>query len=119
MCSICLESKDLDYTTPCNHKFHKECIESWFQTDSHQEKTCPECRSTIIILSMEEPKDEISYDPKKIASGILLLLLFMNSVLLGVLRYKNILIVNNVIFFLVIDLGVYLLLRCFFNQYCN
>jgi len=119
MCSICLESKDLDYTTPCNHKFHKECIESWFETDSHQEKTCPECRSTIIILPTEEPKEPISIHGQNFASFIFFSFVCINSVILGILRYKNLIVFHNVIFFILLDLGVYLFLRCFLSKFCN
>lgn len=119
MCSICLESKDLDYTTPCNHKFHKECIELWFETDSHQEKTCPECRSTIIIFPMEEPKEPRSIHRKKFASFIFFSFVFMNSLMLGILKYKNLVVVHNIAFFILLDLGVYLFLRCFLSKFCN
>lgn len=29
--------------TPCNHFFHSQCLESWF----NQKKECPTCRSEI------------------------------------------------------------------------
>lgn len=61
-CSICLNNEiDLDYTTPCNHKFHKKCIEVWFESLGHRDKTCPQCRHvidtpTIIIIEAENPR---------------------------------------------------------------
>tara|TARA_B100001094_G_C18143147_1_gene779082 strand:+ start:908 stop:1459 length:552 start_codon:yes stop_codon:yes gene_type:complete len=42
-CSICLENFDNEreiVQIPCQHKFHKDCIETWFETHS----TCPMCR---------------------------------------------------------------------------
>ena len=43
-CSICYESSNTcnndSSTLPCNHHFHKRCIDRWFFTT----KTCPLCR---------------------------------------------------------------------------
>jgi hypothetical protein len=44
-CSICLESfrnKEL-YISTCKHKFHKTCINQWFETDNR----CPLCRTKL------------------------------------------------------------------------
>ena len=38
-CAICFNS-NTDYITPCNHHFHKECIEKWYKV----KPTCPLCR---------------------------------------------------------------------------
>ena len=38
-CAICFNS-NTDYMTPCNHHFHKECIEKWYKV----KPTCPLCR---------------------------------------------------------------------------
>ena len=59
-CSICLNNEtELDYITPCNHKFHKKCINIWFESLVDREKTCPECRyiietPTIIIIEVPQ-----------------------------------------------------------------
>ena len=40
-CSICLDdSTENVKTLLCGHKFHKDCIEEWFD----REETCPMCR---------------------------------------------------------------------------
>lgn len=58
-CTICLHNEiELDYITPCNHRFHKKCINVWFESLGHRDKTCPQCRSvieapTIIIIESE------------------------------------------------------------------
>ncbi|OHS98431.1 hypothetical protein TRFO_35172 [Tritrichomonas foetus] len=45
-CPICMTSigqcEDV-MTTPCNHAFHKECLERWMQEDM----VCPVCRSNL------------------------------------------------------------------------
>ena len=38
-CPICFENNS-NWTLPCNHCFHKKCIQKWFQFN----KTCPNCR---------------------------------------------------------------------------
>ena len=57
-CSICLceiNTNEESEVLPCNHKFHKECIDEWFKTShtlipNHEEDTieiqwqCPLCR---------------------------------------------------------------------------
>ena len=46
-CSICLDQfKCNEYykTLPCNHYFHKKCINPWFKKDHHN---CPMCRSKV------------------------------------------------------------------------
>ena len=47
ICSICLESyhDDIIYNLPCNHIFHKTCLDDWLK----QKKNCPLCRFHIII----------------------------------------------------------------------
>jgi hypothetical protein len=45
-CSICLlefEGEDEVRTTPCRHRYHKQCIDSWCQTNL----SCPICRRTL------------------------------------------------------------------------
>ena len=44
ICSICLE-KNTDYTTNCNHLFHKKCIDKW-----KHHNTCPYCRNELTQL---------------------------------------------------------------------
>ena len=67
ICSICLRYTDIDYTTPCQHKFHKQCIEGWFESLPTRAKTCPICRTiihefpTIIIIEeIENPNSSSS-----------------------------------------------------------
>lgn len=48
-CSICLEQLTENvYQTPCNHKYHLNCISTWFNNSS----LCPYCRS--LTVSQEE-----------------------------------------------------------------
>ena len=44
-CPICLDDikKNQESKTVCNHKFHKECLNTWLNTHN----TCPLCRSII------------------------------------------------------------------------
>ena len=45
-----LPSKEIDqassvaYKTPCNHIFHKKCIQQWFDKSATFVPTCPMCR---------------------------------------------------------------------------
>ena len=32
----------------CGHKFCKECLEHWLQTQNQRRKTCPICRETLL-----------------------------------------------------------------------
>jgi len=42
-CSICIEDcKDPIDRSPCNHRFCKSCLETWYQHDLHH--SCPLCR---------------------------------------------------------------------------
>lgn len=48
-CSICINNYIVDEgikILPCNHFFHTDCIDSWFQISNGQ--TCPLCRSVAI-----------------------------------------------------------------------
>ena len=51
-CAICLEDFSLHRTEtfPCQHKFHRICLEEWFKI----ERTCPLCR-TIVLFNDEYP----------------------------------------------------------------
>lgn len=53
-CSICLESyQPTKYVRklPCNHKYHKVCIDKWFKSSSF---SCPVCRKDF---NVEEEKE--------------------------------------------------------------
>jgi hypothetical protein len=47
-CTICLddfvEDENLVELTQCKHVFHKECINTWFNT----KHTCPNCQNTVV-----------------------------------------------------------------------
>jgi hypothetical protein len=45
-CSICLlgGSSNEFYTTSCNHMFHENCIDKWFETGN---VSCPLCRKSL------------------------------------------------------------------------
>lgn len=69
-CSICLceISNEEEYTLPCDHKFHKECIDEWVKTSHilspHEEDDetfeiqwqCPICR---FIMSDKQEKSQV------------------------------------------------------------
>ena len=47
-CRVCLmeiENEDLNVTTICNHKFHKNCLFAWINRSA--DKSCPLCRTTL------------------------------------------------------------------------
>ncbi|CAF0903256.1 unnamed protein product [Rotaria sordida] len=46
-CLICLENLSLNKTEtfPCNHTFHRMCLEEWFKI----ERTCPLCRKMLLF----------------------------------------------------------------------
>jgi hypothetical protein len=49
-CAICTSaarSQEIWIETPCNHKFHVECIKSWINTFGYGDKGCPLCRRKI------------------------------------------------------------------------
>ena len=46
-CCICydeIKKNQLAYKTPCNHIFHKRCIQQWFDKSTTFVPTCPMCR---------------------------------------------------------------------------
>ena len=53
-CPICLETFNVQsqiLSTPCDHIYHSECINSWLATGS---RTCPNCRSRLRLLSLRQ-----------------------------------------------------------------
>lgn len=46
-CSICLELvKKEPIKLPCNHQFHRDCINQWYHTFNQQNRNkCPICRT--------------------------------------------------------------------------
>ena len=53
-CAICHDSQTEDgvatqyITTTCNHRFHKKCLEEWFnQSNNTTSPTCPMCRTIV------------------------------------------------------------------------
>ena len=69
-CSICyyklnepnkdLESgcKDPDiYITPCNHAFHRICIETWLSHATHNDPKCPLCTQDLGITYISYAPD--------------------------------------------------------------
>jgi len=55
VCSICFEKLTDKHIIKleCNHLFHKECLESWYNSTSIDAvKSCPLCRDTIVISNL-------------------------------------------------------------------
>ncbi|KAF7702890.1 RING-H2 finger protein ATL5 [Cucumispora dikerogammari] len=56
-CSICLteyEKDDEVKILPCNHNYHKECIDNWFNVDD----ICPTCRKPVnILFGLADPEN--------------------------------------------------------------
>lgn len=50
-CSVCMETPDDSnaFTTPCQHVFHKACLDQWFEVcrEAYREQSCPMCRREI------------------------------------------------------------------------
>jgi len=61
-CSICLadyENKELLRRLPCQHHFHKECVDSWLRVNA----TCPNCRQPIeAVHSQQHPHQSPARD---------------------------------------------------------
>lgn len=63
-CAICL--LELDDTTSnkkltCEHKFHKECIITWFKIQA----ICPICRGGIVVMYSDDTDTEFNYDEEQ------------------------------------------------------
>lgn len=50
-CSICLEKlSDNTLTTvltTCSHRYHRDCLKKWFESNSEYSLCCPLCRSSL------------------------------------------------------------------------
>ncbi len=56
ICSICLANIDKStQKLPCNHEFHKNCIDVWLKNNA----SCPICRTNIIIDIPKLPINKI------------------------------------------------------------
>lgn len=56
-CSICLgfiidDREKVD--TPCNHSFHRECLQRWTLSGQANCSTCPYCRGDIRTVDLED-----------------------------------------------------------------
>ena len=47
LCSICLSEHGDFYKLPCDHSFHKGCIERWYEYLKHRNRVmiCPICKT--------------------------------------------------------------------------
>ena len=64
-CVICHEcyTDNNSFSTPCDHTFHKECLKTWFNTQSanNRTQTCPLCRRELINVLNDMP-EQTRYD---------------------------------------------------------
>jgi hypothetical protein len=68
-CTICLDSITSDQETlqmPCNHYFHKGCLEKWLSTDN----TCPICRQVLEYRETDDVQGEQKSDQIRISFKI-------------------------------------------------
>ena len=59
--SICHDSSegDTNYVTECNHRFHHECIQEWF--NQSQNTMCPICRQFLHGFYLDVTELDLSY----------------------------------------------------------
>lgn len=65
-CAICLDYIRKDgLVTPCNHHFHFNCFEEWFQQPHASSEQCPLCRHNLngLVLSPKQPGIPIDVTP--------------------------------------------------------
>ena len=64
-CSICMEEFKINEgirNLPCNHMFHKKCVDKWFKTSTF---TCPICRKSFYegeSCMMQETNDNTLHE---------------------------------------------------------
>ena len=60
VCAICLREIDEEkaVVTSCGHVFHEDCLESWMQYCSKEQRqaSCPECRSFFQVRPLKESR---------------------------------------------------------------
>lgn len=63
MCTVCLEAQT-DCVTPCDHHFHRACLEPWFELSPfdddeddmrHTNVCCPTCKHTLSTICGDQP----------------------------------------------------------------
>ncbi|GMI93640.1 hypothetical protein like AT1G72310 [Hibiscus trionum] len=69
-CAVCLcelvEGEKARLLPKCNHGFHVDCIDMWFQSHS----TCPLCRNPIVDVEIETPNQLISGDEVNVQAQV-------------------------------------------------
>jgi hypothetical protein len=67
-CGICLENIEknkLVVKTPCNHLFHKTCLQTWFRKNQMLfAATCPNCRARVPVEYKFNRAAEVLSKPK-------------------------------------------------------
>lgn len=55
-CPSCLENiieGEEVYDIKCKHVFHMKCTEDWFESNIHNDNTCPLCREQLVGSNIE------------------------------------------------------------------
>eukprot|EP01006_Ploeotia_vitrea_P008599 TRINITY_DN20652_c0_g1_i1.p1 TRINITY_DN20652_c0_g1~~TRINITY_DN20652_c0_g1_i1.p1 ORF type:complete len:544 (-),score=52.48 TRINITY_DN20652_c0_g1_i1:1289-2920(-) len=63
-CTVCLSDFELEETLrtlPCNHIFHRDCVDRWLKTN----KSCPCCRQDIEEAKPQSPKTGAQQEPQR------------------------------------------------------
>lgn len=59
-CSICLEKLSLTtILTSCSHRYHRDCLKKWFDSNSEYSLCCPLCRSSLVNTRHIEQNEQI------------------------------------------------------------
>ena len=61
-CCICLETNNCIKFFDCDHVFHKECFDEYFDEGNNQKNTCPICKEAVIGNTDTDTETDIETD---------------------------------------------------------